>query len=134
MNDQGRQSDESNHTEAEPIQATVSGDHPDKPKPQFSDSEAQALLSISNLQTDRHPKTKLPLSLLITIAALVVIVIAASYALSALKHGTRANTANSSNSLGLPNQSVPSSGKGVSNQINQDVKSCSNPVNASLVC
>ena len=104
-----------------------------KPVLNMSDSEAQSLLSINNLQAWQQPKTKPPTKLLIAALALIVFAILVSVLLGSYKPGGGSKST-SAGGLGLPNQSNPTSGNDVNNQINQDTKTCSNPVNASLVC
>lgn len=99
---------------------------------QISDEQVEALLKVSNVEAILKHKQKRPTSLLITVLVLIVLVVVATYAVGYLKHGTKSNP---TSSLSGSNQSM-SSGQtqSVTNQVNQDVKTCSNPVNASLVC
>ena len=101
----------------------------DKPQLNLSDKEAQALLALNNVSV-KQSRSKPPLKLLIMIGLLLAFVLIASFMASAFKPATKPN----SNGLGLPNQSNPSNSQGVTNQINRDVKTCSNPLNATLVC
>ena len=96
----------------------------------MSDKDAQAILALNNLQSNKPIRTKPPIKLLIIAAILIILVVIASYIMSSFKPGTNPAPAG----LGFPAQGNPSSGRGVSKQINQDVKSCSNPLNATLVC
>jgi hypothetical protein len=106
----------------------------DKPKLNISDNEAQAILTINNLQARQKPKTKPPIKLLIAVLGLILVVVLVSFLLGAFKPGGNSKSSNPVSGLGLPNQSNPKSGKDVSNQINQDVNACSNPLNATTVC
>jgi len=105
-----------------------------KPKLHLSDSAAQDLLALHNLQAGRQPKTKFPGKLLMIIAALIALAILTTYLVGVVKPGSSSQSPNSDGGLGLPSQSNSSNGNGTSNQINQDVKSCSNLVNAATVC
>jgi hypothetical protein len=62
------------------------------------------------------------------------VLILVGYLLGGLKSGGGSNASNSSNGVGLPNQSNNYTGNGTTKQINQDVNSCSNPVNAVTTC
>jgi|HubBroStandDraft_1064217.scaffolds.fasta_scaffold816189_1 hypothetical protein len=114
-------------------QTVAPANEQDKPKLDLSSSEAQSLLVLNNLQTSQQPKTKLPTKLLIVIIALILLVVITSFLVGAFKPGGTPKSSNPGG-LGIPNQSDTNSGSGVSKQINQDVKSCSNPVNAATVC
>lgn len=113
-------------------QAAPAPSQPVKPKPAITEHEAQALLALNNLQSAPPRKANLPINLVIAMAVLIILAIASSFLLGAFKPGS--SKANGSGSIGLPNQSPTSTGRGVNRQINQDVKTCSNPVNATLVC
>jgi hypothetical protein len=99
------------------------------PKPALGDGEAQAILAINHLQAPTHTKAKLPTKLLIICAALILLVIVTDFLL-----GTMKSKNNTGSSVGLPSQSAPAGGNSTTNQINQDVQSCSNAVNAATVC
>ena len=116
-----------------PAQTVTGGNQPGKPKLQLSDSEARDLLMLHNLQAAQQPKAKVPIKLVITILGLIVFVVVVSVLLGSFKPGG-SSTSSSPGGLGLPNQSSPTSGSDVTNQINHDVKACSNPVNATLAC
>lgn len=105
-----------------------------KPELNLSDQEAQAILAINNIEASQHRKLKLPIGMLITIAVLIVLVAAASYMLSSLKTGNNTKSANTTNTGSSSDQSTSATGKGVDNQVNQDVNSCSNVVNALSEC
>jgi hypothetical protein len=105
------------------------------PKLNIPDEQAQALLTINNLQSShaKHKSTKPRISLLITLAMVVIIVIIASIVLDSLKSRTNSKTPS-------PNSVVPSSSSSNTNtdsttkQINQDVNSCTNPLVAVSQC
>jgi hypothetical protein len=115
-----------------PPQPTVpSVNQQQKPTGIQTNGEAQALLAIQNLQASQQTsKSKLPMKLIIACSALIVLLILTSYLLGAVK----SKGSGSGSSVGLPNQSPTTSGNSTSNQINQDVKTCSNVVNAATVC
>jgi hypothetical protein len=110
------------------------GSQQDKPKIKISDSEAQALLLVQNLQTSQGPKRVLPAKLLIITGILVTLVILASFLLGAIKPSSNSPSTSPTSGLGIPNQTNTYTGSGTSSQINQDVKACANPVNAMTVC
>jgi hypothetical protein len=116
-----------------PVTQTVAAaNQPPKPTLNLSDSEAQALLTINNLQAAQQPKTHRPRSkLLILAAALIIVAVVVGFLVGAYKPG---GSKSPSSTFGLPNQSEPTSGSETTNQINQDVKSCSNPLNAVTSC
>ncbi|HET9098508.1 MAG TPA: hypothetical protein VFN51_02725 [Candidatus Saccharimonadales bacterium] len=103
-----------------------------KPSLNLSDAEAQALLLVNGVQAAQVRHKKLPLGILITVASLIILAVMAALVVSSLKPG--GGVKSGSSSIGLPNQASPSTGGDVTNNINQDVQTCSNPVNASLVC
>jgi hypothetical protein len=114
------------------IQTVMTANQPPKPTLNLSNSEAQALLTINNLQAAQQPKTHRPHSkLLILAVALIVVAVVVSFLVGAYKPG---GSKSPSSTFGLPNQSEPTSGSETSSQINQDVKSCSNPLNAVTSC
>jgi hypothetical protein len=117
-----------------PPQTVAAANPQDKPKLDISDNEAQAILMINNLQGRQKPKTKPPIKLLIAVLGLILVVVLVSFLLGAFKPGGGTKASNSGSGIGLPNQSNPTSGNDVSKQINQDVNTCSNPVNATTVC
>lgn len=98
-----------------------------------SDIDAKALLAIQNFQTTQ-PKKKHGSKLILACLALLAALILVAYLLGALKPGNSNNSSNSSSNIGLPNQSNNYTGNGTTKQINQDVNSCSNPVNAVTTC
>jgi hypothetical protein len=114
-----------------PEQPVPSLDHQQKPKGIQTNGEAQALLAIQNLQLgQQRSKSKLPTKLIITCAAVIVLLILTSYLLGVVKSKSNG----SSSGVGLPSQSNTTNENGTSNQINQDVKTCSNLANAATVC
>lgn len=124
-----------NSRPVEPLAQTVAAaNQQDKPQLDLSVNQAQALLTINNLQPRQQPKTKLPIKVVIAILGLITLVVLISFALGAFKPGGSLKSSNPASGLGVPNQSDPKNGKDVSNQINQDVNTCSNPLNATTVC
>lgn len=105
-----------------------------EPKLDIPNEAASALLTISNLQGARRPKSKPPTVLLISAISLIVLAILVSYLMGAFKSGANTTSSNPGSGVGLPNQSSTTGGNDTSNQINQDVKACSDPVNAATVC
>jgi hypothetical protein len=114
------------------VQTEINEGQQSKPDLKMTDGEARALLAMKGLQASERKKAKVPTKLIIAIAALVIGVILVSYLLGALKPGSTHSS--SSNGIGLPNQSNSGTGNSTTNQINQDVKACSNGVNALTVC
>jgi hypothetical protein len=113
--------------------ATPNSAH-NKPKLNISDEQAQAILAINNLQRSptQAKNTKMPISLIITLIAVVAIAIVASILVGNIKPKVHAKTSPSSttsnsSSSGTTNDST-------TNQINQDVGSCSNPLTAISQC
>jgi hypothetical protein len=118
-----------------PVQSTTVADQKVTPKLNLSASEAQSLLALNGLQAPKVNKTQLPTKLIILIAGLIVFAIVTSYLVAAVKPGSNTSSSGAGSSLlGLPKQSNTNSANGTSNQINQDVKTCSDPVNAATVC
>ena len=98
----------------------------------ISDKEAQALLAINHMQAPKVSKIELKTKLLIAVVGLILVAVITSVLLGSVGPG---GTPKASNLTGPgSSDSNPTSGNGVSNQINQDVKSCSNPVNAVSEC
>ncbi|HUD07348.1 MAG TPA: hypothetical protein VMR34_05685 [Candidatus Saccharimonadales bacterium] len=98
------------------------------PKPNLTEAEAEALLTINRLQPTKPTKhsKKFP----IAIAVLLLIVIATSlYAKSG--HSTKKTSGSSSPSVSLPNANNPVNDNG---SINQQVQYCSNIINGNSVC
>lgn len=117
-----------------PTQAVTPAAQPAKPKLDISDGAAQALLMINDLQAKSRPTKKYPTKLLIAAAALILLVVVASILLGTIKSNGASTSSGSGSGIGLPNQSDSGTGSNTTNQINQDVNSCSNPVNAVSVC
>jgi hypothetical protein len=105
------------------------------PKLHISDEQARALLTINNLENShaQHKSTKTPISLLITLATVVVIGIVASLLLSDLKSRTNSKTPSSS-SVTPSSSTTNTNSDNTTNQINQYVTSCSNPAVAVSQC
>jgi hypothetical protein len=104
-----------------------------KPELHISDSEAQSILALNNLTTSAPTKAQLPVKLILAIVALIVFAIITSYLLGAVKPGS--STHSSPSGTGSSNQTTSTAGgNNATSQINQDVKSCSNPLKAATVC
>ncbi len=133
MDAKGQQTNQSippaNPVSTPPINQGVGNDQPGSV---ITDSQAQAILEINNLQARQQPKNKFPIKYLIITAFVIVLTIIASFFMGSFNSTKKTNS--SGLTIGLPKQSNATSGRGVSNQINQDVKACSNPVNAALIC
>jgi hypothetical protein len=97
----------------------------------LSDADAQALLAIHNLQSSGNlgQKHKSHIGLLVTVITVVILALFASYMLNSLKPGTNAKTSNAG--MVQPNGG---STNNTTNQINQDVHSCSNVSTAVSEC
>lgn len=104
-----------------------------KPTIKVPDDVAKALLTVNNLQAKPHSEVKIPGKLVFAIAALIVFVLIVTYLLSAIKPGAK-SPSSSSSGTGSSSLSNPNSTNSTSNQINQDVKSCSSLVNATTIC
>jgi hypothetical protein len=98
-----------------------------------SDAEADAILQLNGPTINSQPKSSPPIKLLIAALVLIALAVVASYLIGAYSPSKNPSKA-SSGGIGLPTQSNPSNTHGVTNQINKDVKTCSNPLNATLVC
>ncbi len=97
-------------------------------KSTWTDTDAQTLLAVNNLQTSK--KAKGSKRFLIAMAVVVVMMIAAGLYASA--HKSQNSSANSGSNISLPNPTNNPLNNGGS--INQQVKYCSNVINASTVC
>jgi len=98
-----------------------------KNKPRaMTEAEAQALLTINSLQATRPVKSPKKIYLYISVAIILVILIAL---LSALGHASKKS---SSGNTTLPNPNNNPVNNGGS--INSQVQYCSNPINAATVC
>ena len=128
----------SSQQQAQPLQtvnpnAAAASAQTAKPTLNVGDAEAQAILLINNLKTaNNQPKRNMHLTMIIAITSLIILAVAASMLLSAFKPG--ASSGSLPGGAGLPSQSSDSSSGDVTNQVNQDAKSCTNPVNALTVC
>jgi flagellar basal body-associated protein FliL len=100
----------------------------------MTDSQVEALFAINNLQAKQQSKSKKPKKILIVALSLVVFAILVSYFIGSFKPSSSSPSSSSGGKLGLPQQSSPTSENSATNQVNQDVKACSNPVNAVTVC
>lgn len=136
--DQQQNADTDSRPPAQPVTAPVAPVSPaaevTKAALSVSDAEAKALLLINNLEASKQSKRKLPLGIIISIVSLIIMAVVVSMLVGSFKSGGNAGSGGSLGGVGLPGQSSPSTGHDVSNNINQDVKTCSNPVNATLVC
>jgi hypothetical protein len=120
--------------EISPIESVSVVDDHDKTEADLTNLDAQSILAMHNLQATHGMQTKLPTKLIVAIVGLIVFAIVASLLVSSIKPGATAQSSKTNNSFGIPNQANTTTGSGTTNQINQDVKSCSNPVNAATVC
>ena len=107
--------------------------HGYKAKLNVSDAEADAILQLNGPTINSMPKSSPPIKLLIAALVLITLAVVASYLIGAYSP-SKSSAKTSSGGIGLPTQGNPSSTHGVTNQINKDVKTCSNPLNATLVC
>ena len=97
------------------------------PKRNFTDADAQAILAMHNLQNNGDQrKGKSHLGLFITIIAVVLLTLFASYMLNTLKPAGKTNATSSGSNASATTDTT--------NQINQDVKSCSNLSTAVSQC
>ena len=103
-----------------------------QPSPGLSDADARALLATHNLQTgsSQLKQSKHHIGLLVTIATLIILALFTSYMLGSLKSKdtSKSTTSNS----GQP--TAGSTNDSTTNQINQDVNSCSNVTTAVSEC
>ncbi len=88
---------------------------------------AQALLTISGSGTSQKRRGGMSLGLIISLVTVIVLVVAASYTLSSYKPSKGSSGNNTI-------QSDTNAAKGASNEINQDVNTCSNPAKAAAEC
>jgi cytoskeletal protein RodZ len=128
------------HTEpadSEPIAERVPTAAPrvqtERPKLEVSDETAQALLVVNGTQAGQRQKTKLPVTLIMSIIIVILLAILSNALLGKAKTNGRASTSETTSS-GAASQSDTAPGSSVDNQINQDVNSCANPVNAVSDC
>ena len=99
-----------------------------KSETNVSDADVKSLLMASDIQILHRPKSKRPTMLIFTAIVLIVLVVAASYILGALKHGSKVTSGTDQTT------STNSQTQSVTNQVNQDVKSCSDLVTAVSQC
>lgn len=103
-----------------------------KPTLEVSDQAAQALLAFNNIQSAQPTKLKTHISMLIALGLIVALIIIASFALGSLKPKNNTNNTNTTNSSSSnPTNNAATNGD---QQINQDVNSCKNVVNAVSEC
>jgi len=114
-----------------PAPVALASEQIEKPKLDISDETAQALLVVNNIQAGQRQKSKLPVTLIISIAVVILLAILSSALLGKVKSGASTLSSSSTNS-GATSQS--GSAASVDKQINQDVNSCTNPVNAVSDC
>src|SRR5579863_3838880 len=107
-----------------PVQPLSTTKQQTKQNINVTDIDAKALLAIQNFQS-AQPKRKHGSKLILICLALLVLLVLVGYLLSALKPHSNSNASNSSNGIGIPNQTNNYSGNGTTNQINRDVNSCS---------
>lgn len=106
-----------------------------KPTLHISDEDAKALLAIHGLQpTQVHKGPRLPMSLMIALGALIAVVILASYLLGSLKPGSTPGLTPTQSGGAGSNSKSSASGNNITQKINQDVSSCSNPTVAISQC
>lgn len=101
----------------------------DKPKIEMSDEAVEALLKLNGLSTSSSPKSKPPIKLLIAAAAIVIVAILTSYLLDGA-----AKSVNSSKSAAPANSQANDTSGDTTQQINQYVRTCSNPLKALTEC
>ena len=114
--------------------STVSNNlQPNKSNIDVSDIDAKALLAIQNFQTTQ-PTQKHGSKMVVISLVMLVLLALIGYFIAAEKPASSSNNSNSSHGVGIPDQSNNFTGNGTTNQINNDVNSCSNPVNAVTTC
>jgi cytoskeletal protein RodZ len=116
-----------------PVRAAVSQAQIEKPKLEISDETAQALLVVNGIQAGQRQKTKLPVTLIISIIIVILLAILSNALLGKVKTNGSTSASKSTNSSSA-SQSDTAPGSSVDNQINHDVNSCANPVNAVSDC
>jgi len=97
----------------------------DKPELAIPDSAAIDLLKLDNLQAAPHTTHRFPAKIVIAVIVLIILVLAASAAPGLLKTKQATDTGG---------QNSGSAADDTSKQINTDVESCINPVNAVTSC
>ena len=118
---------------ASPTQVTAPTNPVTKPKLDIPDDAARSLLTINSAQSSQTAKHRLPIGIIITILVLIALVVISSFAVGKAKPVVN-NGATTSPNSGASDSSGSSDSNSVNNQINQDVKSCTNPVNAVSEC
>jgi hypothetical protein len=126
----------------QPIQRTTTTSPPktaspnpvQNPRIKMTDEQAQALLAINLLQNGQSLPTKksFPMMLIVSLITVVALAIIASVLVGNLKGKTTSNTSSSSSTPSSTNSTE--NNDGTTKQINQDVKSCSNPLTAISQC
>jgi hypothetical protein len=94
-----------------------------KPQLEVPDTVAQSLLAINGAESQQKTKLRLPIGLLVTIGVVITLLIIASYLLGGVRSAQNPQNTNTS-----------TSSQNGDSQVNQDVKSCSNIVNAVSEC
>lgn len=95
-------------------------------EPKLTDTDAQTLLTINNLQTKKPAKRP---SWLLIVTIIIVVALIGATAYKSFGHTIKKTAANSNTSL--PGKNNPLTNGGT---INQQVQYCSNVINASTVC
>jgi hypothetical protein len=123
----------SNQAIAPAAPITTTGPRTSQSALDIPDKAAQALLTINGLGSSQKPKIKLSPMLIIAILVLVLLVALSDILLGKAKP-SGSIPASSSTTSGESSQSDTSANKNATNQINQYVNSCTNPVNAASEC
>lgn len=97
-------------------------------QPKLTDTDAQALLTVNNLQGRQPPKHS---NWYVVAIVALALVLAATALYTHSNHTAKNNSKTSNSSVSLPNSSNPLTNNGT---VNQQVKYCSNVINASTVC
>ncbi|HSX42845.1 MAG TPA: hypothetical protein VLF59_02045 [Candidatus Saccharimonadales bacterium] len=106
----------------------------EKPGLAIPDSAALDLLAINNLQTAPHSSHKFPTKMIIILAVMLLLVIAASMAPGLLKSEQASNGSRTQTNSSTQHTSHTGNSSDTSRQIDEDVRSCVNPVNAVTSC
>jgi len=104
-----------------------------KPSLEIPDAAAQALLAINNVGSSQKTKLRLPVGMIITIIVLILLVAVASTLVGKTSSSKGSTTTSPQTNTGSSSQSDTTENGG-DKQINQDVNSCSNVVNAVSEC
>ena len=102
----------------------------DKPKAEMSDADVQSLFALNGLQGTPKKKLRLPIGMILTVAVLVILLLVVNYMLGKAKTPQPSNNSANTNTS-TSNESPTQQGE---DQVNQDVNSCSNIVNAVTKC